>query len=87
MTEPDNLSRNIEALKERQRAAWQHLSDPTLTAFERRETRNQLKLSGTELRSYLEMMSERMRFRPRPTEADTADVSRQLDFRLLGNNR
>jgi hypothetical protein len=83
MTEPDILSRNIETLKERQRAAWQHLSDPALTAFERRETRNQIKQSGTELRSYLEMMSERLRFRPPPTEADTAGLSGQLDFRLL----
>jgi hypothetical protein len=86
MTEPDILSRKIDALKERQRAAWQQLSDPALTVFERRETRNQIKQSGTELRYYLEMMSERTRFRPRPVEADRAGVSRQFDFRLLAGN-
>jgi len=86
MTEPDTLSRNIQALKELQRAAWCHLSDPALTNFERREARNQLKQSGTELRAYLEMMSERTRFRTRPIEDDVAGGVRQFEFRLLAGN-
>jgi hypothetical protein len=87
MTEPDILSRNIRALKELQRAAWQHLADPALTTFECRETRNQLKQSGAELRSYLEMMSERMRFRPRPVEEHAVSSLEQFEFRLLAGNQ
>lgn len=87
MTEPDVLSRNIRALQELQRAAWQHLADPALTTFERRETRNQLRHSGAELRSYLEMMSERMRFRPRPLEEHAASSLDQFEFRLLAGNQ
>ena len=83
MTEPDVLSRNIRALQELQRAAWHHLADPALTTFERRETRNQLKHSSAELRSYLEMMSDRSRFRERPVESGVADGFGKLEFRLL----
>jgi hypothetical protein len=87
MTEPDVLTRNIEALKELQRAAWHHLADPALTTFERRETRNHIKQSGAELRSYLEMMSERTRFRPRPVEEHAASSLDQFEFRLLAGNQ
>lgn len=87
MTEPDVLSRNIHALKELQRAAWYHLSDPALTTYERRETRNQIKQTGAELRSYLEMMSERTRFRARPVEEDVAGGRAKFEFRLLAGNQ
>ena len=63
MNEPDVLSRNIDALKELQRVGWRQLADPALTIFERREIRNEIKQSEAELRSYLEMMSDRSRFR------------------------
>jgi hypothetical protein len=82
MTEPDILDRNIQALKELQRAAWQHLTDPLLTTFERREIRNQIKQSDGELRHYLGMMSERVRFRARPAE-DVGDSLANLKFRIL----
>jgi hypothetical protein len=75
MSEADILSRNIHALKELQRAAWRNLADPALTIFERREIRNEIKQSDAELRSYLEMMSDRSRFRERPVESD---VGRRL---------
>jgi hypothetical protein len=87
MTEPDVLSRNIEALKEQQRLAWHHLSDPALTTFERRETRNQIKQSSAELRSCLEMMSARTRFRPRPAEHDVASGFEKFEFSLLAGNQ
>jgi hypothetical protein len=87
MTEADNLSRNIQVLKELQRAAWNHLADPALTTFERRETRNQLKQTGAELRSCLEMMSERMRFRPRPVQEGVADSLDKFEFRLLAGDQ
>jgi hypothetical protein len=86
MTETDDLSRNIDVLKELQRKAWHHLADPALTSFERRETRNQIKQSGAELRSYLAMMSERTRFRPRAVEEATVGSLDKLEFRLLAGN-
>ncbi|WP_213775937.1 hypothetical protein [Bradyrhizobium sp. dw_78] len=64
MTEPDVLERNIREHQERQRVAWQHLSMPSLTAFESRELRNQIKQSGAELRRCLDMRSERLRTAP-----------------------
>ena len=61
MTEPDVLERSIREHQEWQRVAWQHLSKPSLTAFESRELRNQIKQSSAELRRYLNMRSERLR--------------------------
>jgi len=61
MTEPDVLERSIREHQEWQREAWLHLSRPSLTAFESRELRNQIKQSSGELRRYLDMRSERLR--------------------------
>jgi hypothetical protein len=63
MTDPDVLDCKIHELQEVQKVAWRQLADSTLTAFERREVRNQIRLSNNELRQYLQMMSERLRFR------------------------
>ena len=68
MSEPDILDRNIHVLKEAQRAIWQQLAGQSLTMFERRELRNHLKQSNSELRCYLDMMSERVRFQVRAVE-------------------
>jgi hypothetical protein len=59
MTEPDIFDQEIHALQQRLRAAWQQLGDPTLTAFTRRELRNQMKQCSADLRSYLQKASER----------------------------
>jgi hypothetical protein len=82
MTEPDILDRAIHALKELQRVSWQKLADPLLTTFERRELRNHLKQSDGELRHYLELMSERVRFRT-PVVEDVGDSLAKLNFRIL----
>ena len=82
MTEPDVLSRDIDALKELQRDAWRELASPTLTIFDRREIRNRVRQSEAELRSHLTLMSERQRFRPRPVEV-VIDSLANLNFRLL----
>ena len=82
MTEPDVLGRDIDALKALQRDAWRELASPSLTAFDRREIRNRIRQSNVELRSYLTMMSERLRFRPRPVEV-VGDSLAKLNFRLL----
>jgi hypothetical protein len=82
MTEPDALSRKIHELKESQRVAWQRVADPMLTAFERREIRNHIRESEGDLRQSLAMMSERLRFRPRPVD-DVRDNLARPNFRLL----
>jgi hypothetical protein len=53
-----------------------------LTAFERREIRNHIKESDEELRRYLAMMSDRLRFRARAVE-DVGDSLAKTNFRLL----
>jgi uncharacterized membrane protein YccC len=85
MTDPDVLDCKIHELKEVQRVAWRQLADSTLTAFERREVRNQIRQSNNELRQYLQMMSERIRFRTRPAE-EVADRFGKPDVRLLALN-
>lgn len=83
MTDPDVLDYRIHELKELQRIAWRQLADCSLTTFERREVRNQIRQSNGELRQYLQMMSERVRFRVRPTEQAAGGFGKP-DFRLLG---
>jgi hypothetical protein len=86
MNEPDVLSCNIHALKELQRVGWRQLADPALTIFERREIRNELKQSEAELRSCLEMMSDRCWLQERPVQADAAAGFSKVEFRLLAGN-
>ena len=83
MTDANVLDCKIYELKEMQRVTWRQLADPSLTTFERREARNQIRLSNSELRQYLQMMSERVRFRVRPVE-EVADGFGKPNFRLLG---
>jgi hypothetical protein len=82
MTEPDVLSRDIDSLKALQRNAWRELASPSLTIFDRREIRNRIRQSEVELRDNLQMMSERLRFRPRPVEV-SVDSLANLSFRFL----
>jgi hypothetical protein len=58
VNDPDNLVRKIRDLQEEQRVAWRQLANSSLTTFERREVRNQLRHSHSELRQYLQLMSE-----------------------------
>jgi hypothetical protein len=78
------LSRNMDALKELQRVGWRQLADPALTIFERREIRNEIKQSEAELRSCLEMMSDRCWSRERPAQDDATAGFCKVEFRLLG---
>jgi hypothetical protein len=82
VTDPDVLDCKIHELQEEQRVAWRQLADSSLTTFERREVRNQIRLSNNELRQYLQMMAERVRFRVRPAE-EAASRFGKPDFRLL----
>jgi len=82
MTEPDVLSREIDALKAQQRDAWRNLSSPGLTVFDRREIRNRIRQSELDLRDHLTTRTENLRFRPRPAEV-TGDSPAAINFRLL----
>jgi hypothetical protein len=82
MIEADILSCKIDELKELQRVAWRRVADPYLTAFERREIRNDIRESDGELRRCLAMMSERVRPQVRAME-DIGDSLAKLQFRLL----
>jgi hypothetical protein len=58
MTQPEILDRDIRALQDWLRAAWQQLADPSLTPFSRRELRNQMKQCSADLRAHLERAAE-----------------------------
>jgi hypothetical protein len=79
MTQPEILDQEIGTLQERLRAAWQQLGDPSLTAFARRELRNQMKQYSAELRSHLQAASER---RARPVDNSARAFSRP-ELRIL----
>lgn len=59
MNQPELSDSDIRALQERLRAAWKQLGDPSLTAFTRRELRNQMKQCTADLRSYLQLAAMR----------------------------
>jgi hypothetical protein len=82
MTEPDVLSSEIGVLMAQQREAWRELASPTLTQFDRRELRNRIKQSEVDLRDYLKLRTERLRFQPRPVET-TANSLGSIGFRLF----
>ncbi|PAY06633.1 MULTISPECIES: hypothetical protein [Bradyrhizobium] len=58
------LDQNIRELQEWLRNAWQQLADPTLTAFSRRELRNQMKQCNADLRMQLQAASRHMLSQP-----------------------
>ena len=59
MKQPAILDQDIRALQQWLRTAWQQLGDPSLTAFARRELRNQMKQCSADLRSHLQLVAER----------------------------
>ena len=58
MNQPEALDSDIRAMQQWLRAAWQQLSDHSLTTFSRRELRNQMKQCSADLRAQLERMAE-----------------------------
>ncbi|MCA6120430.1 hypothetical protein J6500_00725 [Bradyrhizobium sp. WSM 1704] len=79
MTQSEVLDRNIRELQEWMRNAWIQLADPALTAFSRRELRNQMKQHGADLRAYLQAASERP---PEPSAAPSKQFAKP-ELRLL----
>jgi hypothetical protein len=58
MNQPEVLDSDIRAMQQWLRAAWQQLSDHSLTTFSRRELRNQMKQCSADLRARLQMAAE-----------------------------
>jgi hypothetical protein len=79
MTQPDVLDRNVRELQDWLRNAWQQLADPSLTAFSRRELRNQMKQCNADLRLQLQAVSERAARQP----ASTGKRFAKPDLRIL----
>jgi hypothetical protein len=68
----DALERDVQALKEWLRQAWNYLGQGSLTRFERQEIRNQIKQTDAELKKCLQMIaaqSQARRRTPPPPEA------------------
>ena len=78
MNQPELSDSDIRALQERLRAAWKQLGDPSLTAFTRRELRNQMKQCTADLRSYLQMAT----MRPVPVKEASRTFSKP-ELRIL----
>jgi hypothetical protein len=86
MTELEALERRIGEFKALIDEAWRSLSRSSLTTFERRELRNEMKRCGTELQRCLELVqTERDRARMR-LSGDHGSGRRIVDFRLIGRN-
>ena len=82
MTELEVLERRISEFKRLLDEAWRSLSRSSLTTFERRELRNDMKRCGTELQRCLELVdAERSRARAR---LDQRSGRKVIDFRLIG---
>ena len=59
MNQPAIFDTDIRVLQEWLRTAWQQLADPSLTAFTRRELRNQMKQCSADLRARLQLVATR----------------------------
>ena len=86
MTELQVLEARIREFKALLNDAWRSLSRASLTTFERRELRNEMKRCGAELQRCLELVeAERSRSRMRPP-GDQRSGLRTVDFRLIGRD-
>lgn len=79
MNQPEILDSDIRAMQQWLRSAWQQLADASLTAFARRELRNQMKQCSADLRELLERMAEQ-RSQPAPLRVATGT---RPDLRIL----
>ena len=79
MNQPELFDSDVRALQERLRAAWKQLADPSLTAFMRRELRNQMKQCTADLRSHLQSVATR----PSETVKETPRTFSKPELRIL----
>ena len=82
MTDPNVLSSEITSLMAQQQVAWRQLASPSLTQFDRRELRNRIRQGELELRDFLRVRTEQLRFRPRVVEGPTDSLA-SIGFRLF----
>jgi hypothetical protein len=79
MSQPEIFDPEIRALQQLLRAAWQQLGDPSLTAFTRRELRNQMKQYSADLKAQLEKAAARQ---PQPVQQRPLTFSKP-ELRIL----
>lgn len=86
MTELEALEGRIGEFKALIDDAWRSLSRSSLTTFERRELRNEMKRCGVELQRCLELVQvERNRLHMRLSDSQRSGRG-IVDFRLIGRN-
>jgi len=86
MTELELLEDKIGEFQAHLNDAWRSLSSSSLTPFERRELRNEMKRCGAELQRCLELVrAEHSRPRMRLSENGSTSA-KVVDFRLLGQS-
>ena len=86
MTELQLLEDKIGEFQAHLNDAWRSLSSSSLTPFERRELRNEMKRCGAELQRCLQLVqAEHSRSRVRLAE-NAAAHTKAVDFRLLGQS-
>jgi hypothetical protein len=86
MTDLEVLERSIIELKDWLSAAWRQLARPSLTKFERRELRNEMKQCNVELRRCLELVRAERANRQQQSSANRRSQVIHVDFRLIGQN-
>lgn len=82
MTELEILDRDILGLKELLRVAWMELARSSLSAHERRETRNRITICSAELRRHLEQLEASRIRKQQPEESDRRSTPKP-QLRLL----
>ena len=81
MDQPELFDQEIRALQQSLRAAWKQLGEPSLTAFTRRELRNQMKQISADLRACLQKAREH---RPQPpVRSPSARTFSKPELRIL----
>jgi hypothetical protein len=78
MNQPELFDSDIRALQQLLRAAWKQLGDPSLTAFTRRELRNQMKQHSADLKAQLERAA-----RQPPPVKDPGPTFSKPELRIL----
>lgn len=80
MNQPEIYDRDIRALQEWLRRAWRQLGESSLTAFDRRELRNQMKQCSADLKAQLARAEAQQQSAP---ARDFGRPSRRPELRLL----
>jgi hypothetical protein len=80
MNQPEIYDRDIRALQEWLRRAWRQLGESSLTTFDRRELRNQMKQCSADLKAHLARAEAE---RQSPPALDFSRPSRRPELRLL----